>query len=166
MICYADLESCAARDGAPYRCYAAGLCVHYPQGHASDYYLDFFGPDPVHDLVQKLISLAEEAALFFNDVVPAAPTPLEKAIHQRKTHCDLCKKPFGQTKPMTKTFHHNHLDGRYLASYCSKCNILCRQRRAIFVAFHCGGKEGFKNIILHYEIWLSEYLLNCFCRSI
>lgn len=47
-------------------------------------------------------------------------------INNLKTHCDFCGIEFdisGRNCNASKTLHHNHFTGDYIASLCNKCNL-------------------------------------------
>ena len=66
---------------------------------------------------------------------PMKMSAYHQRLHETKTYCDFCEKPFWEEK--NKCADHDHITGEYLHSLCSKCNLRRTQyRRRMNVVFH------------------------------
>jgi len=58
----------------------------------------------------------------------------EENIHKKCNKCDKCKCEF--TEDNYKVKHHDHINGRFIGSYCNKCNFQYKYKKFIPVYLH------------------------------
>ena len=80
----------------------------------------------------------------------ACPTSEELENHRRATSCEFCEKPFQdlskvdkedkeavkEARRRQKTWHHGHLEGRYLKTICCECNLRIKYKSELTCIAH------------------------------
>jgi len=100
----------------------------------------------VEHFLRRILKLADECNEKISSTnIQLPPTDEEKQKHENSTACEYCKTEY--TELNHKTYHHAHQSGRYLASLCNNCNLLCKPRLQLPVLAHNSSRFDNKLIV-------------------
>ena len=94
----------------------------------------YVGDDPMRKFFTEVSDAWREIKQGMNDF-PIHMTREDEHVFQQQTRCQLCSEPFTRKNKACRHHDHSLPQHNYLAAYCTRCNLQCRNSRKFLTTF-------------------------------
>ena len=94
----------------------------------------YVGANPMKKFFTEVSDAWREIKESMNNF-PIHMTREDEHDFQQQTHCQLCSDPFTRKNRANRHHDHSRPQHNYLAAYCSRCNLQCRNSRKYLTTF-------------------------------